>query len=169
MILCCYTNLHPATRSSLAILAPSAELIDVSGSPYAYWEQISKRWNGVSDLIVVEQDIEIHPGVIPGFADCPEPWCVYPYQIHSRGTLIDFGLGCVCFSAEVQQMIDPKGIRSDWRHLDCKISWAMNAARIVQCVHWPGVQHHNEQVLRCPSTNRMRWHRINPDLRDERA
>ena len=177
--LCCYANLHPATKAALAAFAPDAEMADTSASIYAYWEAISSRWTGADDLLIIEQDIEIHAGVLPGLAACPRPWCVYPYQIHDRGTLLDFGLGCTRFRAGAQQAVSTGAIQSQpgecsechgapgcWRHLDCKITWAMHAAGITQCVHWPGVQHHNDQVLRAAPVNRMRWHRISPDLRD---
>lgn len=178
--LCCYVKLHPRTAMALAVLAPGAELADVSGSPFAYWEQISRRWAGTEDLVLIEQDIEIHAGVLPGFGKCQRPWCVYPYQIHDKGTLIDFGLGCTRFRATVQAQVSTRDIQAYpgecrecngapgcWRHLDCKIAWAMNAAAVTQCVHWPGVEHHSSQVQDASPARRMRWHRIDPDLRDE--
>lgn len=178
-VLCCYTKPHPATLAALQAYAPDVIMADVSDSPYAYWEEITTGWGG-ADLVLVEQDIEIHGDVLPRFADCPRLWCVNPYQIHDKATLLDFGLGCARFRAEAQQAVSPDAIQAYpgecpvchgkpgcWQHLDCKIAWAMNAAGIVQCVHWPGVTHHNDQVLRASPANRMRWHRISPDRRDD--
>lgn len=179
VVLCCYAKLHPATAAALAAFAPGAEFADTSGSIYAYWEQISSRWADPGDLAIIEGDIEIHAGVLPGFTACPQPWCVYPYQVHDRGTLLDFGLGCARFRAEAQRAVSTAAIQSwpgeceqcrgapgCWAHLDCKITLAMHAAGIVQCVHWPGVQHHNARVLGGQPVSRMRWCRISPDLRD---
>lgn len=178
-VLCCYVTLHPAAEAALAAHAPGAVLADVTGSPFAYWERLTARWDSPGDLVIIEQDIEIHPGVLPGFSSCPRPWCVYPYQVHDRATLLDFGLGCARFREQARQAVTPGQVQSwpgqcdlcggkpgCWRHLDCTITWAMHAAGIIQCIHWPGVTHHNASVLAAPPASRMTWHRIDPDLRD---
>lgn len=183
-VLCCYAglqSLHPATEASLTAFAPEAERIDVSGNPYSYFGEIAERWTGRDDLIIIEQDIQIYQHTIPEFLYCPEPWCVFPYQVRDRETLLDFGLGCTRFRAEAIQAVGIEDILSRhgecdlcngtpgcWRHLDCLIAWAMQAAGIMQCVHWPGVMHHNPQVTRSLPAHRMRWQQIDPDARDAR-
>jgi len=173
-ILCCYTSLHPAARRALGEHAPGAALADVTGDPYGYWREIAARWDGTEDLATVEHDIEIRDGVLPGFAACPEPWCVYPYEVHERGLWLDFGLGCTRFSAAAQRAVTAYAISAMpgecstchgkpgcWMHLDCKIYWAMTAAGIERHVHWPAVTHHSRR-LQGPPAGIVRWQRIAP-------
>jgi len=170
-ILCCYTRLCPATRRALSEHAPGAELADVSGDPYAYWREICARWTGKDDLLTVEHDIEIHGTVLPGFTACPEPWCVYPYELHP-GRWIDFGLGCTRFRPAAQLAASPDAIQAKpglcsrchgqpgcWAHLDCKIYWAMTEAGIERHVHWPAVMHHHGSP---PVDGPVAWQRIAP-------
>src|SRR5215469_3613831 len=111
---------------------------------------------GGDDLAVVEHDIEIHAGVLPAFASCPEPWCVFPYEVTGRGTWLDWGLGCTRFRLAAQRAVPVAAIEAQpgscpecslpavpgcWRHLDQKIFAAMTAAGIGRCVHWPAVTH----------------------------
>lgn len=175
-----HTRFYPIPLGALTAFAPGAELVDTSGSPFAYWAEIAARWTGEADLVIIEQDIEIHEQVMPGFAECPAPWCVYPYQVRDRETLLDFGLGCVRFRAAAQLMVTEAdifaqpgfcelchGAQGCWMHLDCQIAWAMQAHGLIQCIHWPGVIHHNPEVVSAPRARRMRWQRIDPDLRDD--
>jgi hypothetical protein len=171
-VLCCYTSLHPATRRALSEHAPGAELADVTGDRFAYWREIAARWNGTDDLVTVEHDIEIHAGVLPGFEACPGLWCVYPYEIHQRGTWLDFGLGCTRFRAQAQRLVSGQAIQGKpgtcencqgapgcWTHLDCKIYWAMTEGGLERCVHWPAVTHHGVQG---DPVGTVTWHRIAP-------
>ena len=154
-VLCPYTTLHRATVSSLATHAPSAELIDVSGSDFDYFAAVLERWTGDVDLIIVEHDQEIHGDVLPSFAACRRPWCVFPYDHMSMGNLLDSGLGCVRFTAELQQavpfaaLLDTEApVPGSWRHLDGQIAALLDDAGIERHVHGPPIIHWNKHLRR---------------------
>jgi hypothetical protein len=113
VILCCYTDLHPATRRALERHAPDAELVDVSGDDTAYWAAIAERWTGERDLVIVEQDNEITADVIPSFMACGEPWCTYSYPIYRTKVTLRQGLGCTKISAEAQRLA-PAAEIAEW-------------------------------------------------------
>jgi hypothetical protein len=149
-------------------------VVSVAGNPFGYWREIAARWNGTEDLVTVEHDIEVHSRVLPSFDACPNLWCVYPYEIMERGRWLDFGLGCTRFRAAAQRAVTAEAISSMpgecsrcggapgcWAHLDCKIYWAMTAAGISRCVHWPAVIHHSPR-LTGPPVPAMEWQRIAP-------
>lgn len=159
-VLCCYTDLRPGTRAALAVHAPAAELVDVSGDPFAYSAQLTSRWDGTAALVVVEHDIVIHDAVMPAFAACPEPWCLYPYWLRPGGPWLAHGLGCARFTAAVQRLVPaaellaPRSAGCEvcawagspvrpgcWRHVDACVAWALDAAGVRPHVHQPGVGH----------------------------
>jgi len=109
-VLCCFTDLYDATQAALAKYAPDAELVDVSGDDYAYWKAICAAWTGEDDLLIVEQDIEIHKTVIPQMAACPEPWCTFPYRLWRPDAWCYNALGCTKFSAGLQRDVSPAEI-----------------------------------------------------------
>jgi hypothetical protein len=82
-VLCCYVpgKLRPETAVSLALFAPTAEYVDVSASPDAYHALLAGLWAEGETFAVVEQDVEIHRGVLPQFAACSEPWCTFAYEV----------------------------------------------------------------------------------------
>ena len=108
-ILFCYSNV-PDARAEAAIrkYAPDAEFVETPGL-FGYNEALAERW-GQDDLIVIEGDKEITAEVIPSFAACPEPWCVYEYFTFPEPyrAKVQVGLGCARFSLECQQQIPTK-------------------------------------------------------------
>jgi hypothetical protein len=116
-VLCCHTDLYDATRTALEKYAPQAEYVDVSGDIRAYWRAIAERWTGESDLLIVEQDIEIHDQVIPRLEACPEDWCTFPYRLWRPDAWCYNALGCTRFSAALQKAVSPEEItqaRARW-------------------------------------------------------
>ena len=109
-ILCCYTDIHPATKQALADYAPHAELVDVTGDRFAYWRAIAQRWH--DGLITIEQDIQIGPDTIAELEACPEDWCTFRYRIYTL--LLNVGLGCTKFSARLQEQVS-------WQDICCTI------------------------------------------------
>jgi hypothetical protein len=81
-----------------------------------YWRQFARRWESGGDLIVIEQDIGIHEGVIPEFSACPEPWCAF--QVNIAGGLSARGLGCTKFSQEIRGKVTVQDIMCPVPHLD---------------------------------------------------
>lgn len=155
-VLCCYTALHPAAAAALSRHAPGADLADVSGSPYAYGQEVARRWLGREDLVNVEHDIEISGNVLPEFSACADDWCVFPYEIAHRGNWVGIvaqGLGCVKFSVVVQRAVpvtallgpfpNPCGCRLPgcWHNLDKVVVNAVWQAGFSPCVHGPGLVH----------------------------
>jgi Methyltransferase domain len=106
-ILCAYTDLYDATRKALDEYATGAtvDYVDVSGDDYAYWRAISERWTGDDDLLIVEQDIEIHKSVIRQMEFCQEPWCAFPYRLWRPDAWCYNALGCTKFSAGLQRTV----------------------------------------------------------------
>lgn len=155
-VLCAFTGLHPATAAALALYAPDAGLVDVSGSKFDYWHAIRDRWDGTQDLVIIEQDIEIHAEVLPSFAACPEPWCTFSYPIFRTSVDLTIGLGCVRFSAGVQRMVSAEKIAEGfvlcatckgggcWWHLDSRIAELLKyKAGLRQHVHGTVTHHHD--------------------------
>ncbi len=151
-ILCCYTQLHWATRFTLTAFAQGhqidLELTNVSANDKLYWRNIERCWTGKQDLMIVEQDIEIHGDVIPAFQSCPSLWCTFPYRLGGPDNLLETGLGCVRFRKEVQRAVTPESIqelaygpREDWKYIDGKVASAMAILGVKVCVHQPPVKH----------------------------
>jgi hypothetical protein len=152
-VLCCYTRLHPRTQAALARHEPQAELVNVSHSDTAYWEQIAMRW-GLGDLAIIEHDIEIHPAVMPQFWACPSAWCSFRYAL-APGDELWAGLGCSRFRMEAQrrihapliQELSDSGPPKSWGWVESKIFGAMHSLGISQCIHEPPVKHWNPASL----------------------
>jgi hypothetical protein len=132
--------------------APMAEHVWTGGHPYEYWQATTFRW-GQDDLVTIEQDIGIHAEVIPQFENCPEPWCAFGYQI---GTSLCYtGGGCRKLSLEAQQQVPlpalmypvrdigecPVCAALCWRHMDTRITAALEDAGFRVHVHEPQVRH----------------------------
>jgi hypothetical protein len=109
-VLCAYADLYDDTRRALEKYAPGTEFVDVSGDDYAYWRAICERWTGEDDLLIVEQDIEIHETVIPQMAGCERDWCTFAYRLWRPDAWCFNALGCTRFSAALQRAVSPAEI-----------------------------------------------------------
>ncbi len=74
-------KLRPETRRALTAHAPQAEYVDLSDNDHAYWRLMSRLWAAAESLLIVEEDVEIHAGVIPQLEACPSPWCLFPHEL----------------------------------------------------------------------------------------
>jgi hypothetical protein len=116
---CFYNHLDPRTEAALQRFAPQAgltvEWVDTSGSLQVYADELARRWQGTEDLILVEQDKEIHGSCLPEMLGCAELWCGWTYWIlpEPHTTLVIGGFGVVRFSARVQQMIPVAEFRGE--------------------------------------------------------
>lgn len=75
-----YVGVHPETAAN----APADAIwVDVSGSPYAYYEALLGWWDdalaGGHHIAILEHDVVCRPDIVEAFETCPEPWCVYSY------------------------------------------------------------------------------------------
>ena len=121
---------------------------------HGYWRAISERWDGSTDLVTIEQDIEINGSVLPSFAACAGAWCVFAYPIfRDPPERCTDGLGCARFTPAAQQAIRLADIRRrDWQHLDGEIARALTDAELVRHVHGDVAHHHayEERVIPPP-------------------
>lgn len=136
-VLCCPSqdqNLgprpHPKTAESLALYAPDAEIIDVSGDPGAYWRTIRDRWGTGEDLVVVEHDIAFNADELSSFLVCPKPWCIFVYILRPKEEGIGYfeqGLGFARFRKELMARVPKNEIPCNhdggisWEHVDSRI------------------------------------------------
>ena len=151
----------PQARALLAEHAPDAELVYTGPDDLGYWRAIAERWTGERDLVVIEQDIGIHAGVVPGFAACGEPWCGFPHIMRPEHPARAKDLGCVRFSAELQRRVpmdvivkhhmnpqcgvcQPDAGGLCWRHIDGPVNSALAAAGLADPhEHLPAVDHYH--------------------------
>lgn len=150
MILLPYTRLHPATARLANRHAPGHTRARIDPADDAgYWRLLAAEWAKPGDLVLVEQDIALRPGVIAGFDSCREPWCGHPYPI---GAQLLVCLGCTRFTAELKAREpdlleqvgrdDTGGLPArDWRRLDVRIGDELRRRGYTVHEHLPSVGH----------------------------
>lgn len=166
-IICCYTELHPATSKALELYAQGAELVELpADDTHAYWKALDSHWDDIDDLIIIEHDIEITGMVIPSFDACGNPWCTFPY-LHRDGTrMLNMSLGCTklswvarreappdeiakvhvdCWSCNVGAQME--GLPACWQHIDAKLACLLEHKGIHPCIHEPAVTHHDQAEI----------------------
>lgn len=120
--------------------------------PTAYARALVEAWAWPGDLVVVEHDIVIGPGVIEGFTACDRPWCGHPYSIGAQSLVC---LGCTRFTAELKAAypglmvaaaaVDTGGLPAgDWRRLDVRVADLLEAHGHTRHAHQPAVTHLHE-------------------------
>jgi len=147
----CYFWYRALWPQATAALPDAAERIYTGPGTHDYWRVFAQRWTGEDDLVTIEQDVRIHPGVIPHFAACPYPWCAFGWEV-GPGQMSYWWLGCTKFSAWLQQEVPLTGEQPGdcaacqpvpcHRHLDVVFQPVM--ARLGQeqpHVHTPPVTH----------------------------
>lgn len=152
MILVPFTRLHPATARLLNRHAPGHARVRIDPRDVeAYWRIVADAWRQPGDLLIVEQDIGIHAGVIEGLTACREPWCGHPYLI---GEQLLMCLGCTRFTAELKtaepDLLDVIGEDATgglparhWQRLDVRILDHLRDRGYAQHVHQPPVAHYH--------------------------
>jgi hypothetical protein len=153
VILLPYTRLHPATARLANRHAPGHVRVRLDpADDAAYWRLLAESWRKPGDLIVIEQDIGLHAGVIEGLTACREPWCGHPYPI---GRQLLVALGCTRFTAELKaaepDLLDEVGQDGtgglparDWRRLDVRILDHLHKRGYRQHEHLPPVRHYHK-------------------------
>ena len=155
-VLCCYTDLKLETLDALELYSlNNVEYICTEDDPTGYWREIKARWDGKEDLVVVEQDVEIHDTVLKEFMECKEPWCCFPYKIFGQ-KYCSVGLGCTKFSAQLQQEVSLEILtdrfskcefcegKGCWWHLDGPLLQFLQSKGYSQHIHQPEVIHHHD-------------------------
>ena len=153
MILLPYTRLHPATarlanRHAKGHIKVRLDPADMA----AYWKLLAAAWLEPGDLTVIEHDIGIHAGVMPGFKACPGPYCGHAYPL-DRGVMLAC-LGCTRFTAalkiaepdllEVVGRVTGDGLPAkDWRRLDVRLGDELRRRGYALHQHEPAVRHYH--------------------------
>lgn len=141
--------------NALARYAPQAEIIDVTGDNYAYWREISARWTGERDLVIVEQDVEVSEDTIASLAACEQDWCCYAYPIFRTKVRLRVGLGCTKISAAAQHRVTATAVAEGfelcaqckgqgcWWHLDGRVAAMLKRGGFFPHVHGDVIHHHD--------------------------
>jgi hypothetical protein len=166
---CAYTFIDPRT---LAGAPPGTIWANVSQSNLAYWGALRAWWTKAfktkTAVATFEHDVVLRPDVVEAFEDCPEPWCVFPYDdVCQNGTswaprMEDWRnqLGCTRFRAElvaaVPDALDgvpiansgvPIAIGWDWHSASDGLGNALRAKKYTHHWHYPAVEHHHRRYL----------------------
>jgi hypothetical protein len=151
-VLVAHTRLHPTTAVLLNRHAPGHVRVPLDPADLsAYWRVLAKAWTEPGDLMVVEQDIGIHAGVLKGLQGCEQPWCGHPYSI---GNLQLVCLGCTRFSAALKdaepdlfEVVGRDGSGGlparDWRRLDVRVADELERRGYKRHAHLPAVAHYH--------------------------
>lgn len=142
---CFYNNLESRTAAALERWAPGHERVDTSASLQTYAAELAARWNSGDDLVLIEQDKEIHGGVLPSFAECGEPWCGFTYWIDPapHTTLVLGGFGVTKFSAAIQAKVAVADFAwREWRGIDRRFNDLLLSMGIGCCLHGHVNHHH---------------------------
>ena len=157
-VLCCTVSPHEKAMQALAEYAPQAEIVDVTGDNYRYWNEIRERWTGKTDLIIIEQDVEISEDVISSMESCDQDWCCYAYPIFRTKVRLRVGLGCIKISARAQRKVTPEKIaeafstcaacrgKGCWWHLDGNIAAQLKRGGFFPHVHGDVIHHHDYET-----------------------
>jgi hypothetical protein len=146
-VVCFYNNLDPRVAASIRrwVHYP-VEYIDTSASLKVYGQELDKRWTGKQDLVIIEQDKEVHAQVMPTFEACQEPWCGFTYWINPEPhcELVLGGFGCVRFSAWFQRLIPYREWGPGQQHgIDRRLyNYSLHNHGIGQHLHGHVVHHH---------------------------
>lgn len=169
-VVCCYAadatydpnkaghGRHNNTLVLLDAIAPGWERHPIrQAETNAYFGVFRELFAEKAHFLNVEHDIELRLDVIAQLNECPEPWCVFPYEGPCQGELLYESLGCTRFRTEmfpdtimteVQETVDGLGAR-DWRRLDMHLSARLKWHGFSPCHHYPVVVHHHRYAHGC--------------------
>ena len=159
-VLCCPAQPHPDAMAALAKYAPQAEIVDVSEDNFAYWREISARWKGERDLIIIEQDIEISADTVRELEECDQDWCCFAYPIFRTKVRLRLGLGCTKISAAAQRKVTARAVADGfttcatckgqgcWWHLDGRVARMLKRGGFFPHVHGEVIHHHDYEAGR---------------------
>lgn len=158
-VLAPYVVLNVRVVNALHRDAPHAEFVYTGRTHQDYWQAIADRWQGKDDLMIVEQDNEIHDGVTESLASCDQPWCSYwylgpPMTSPDVKNCMSEAIGCVKFSADLQELIPHEEIADYktqcWDTVDNKLMEKLKQLGFSPHVHGQVRHHHLYQVFFLP-------------------
>lgn len=141
-----YATVHPQVVEA----APRSTVwVDVSPSPNAYYGALHEMWGRGESFAVLEHDVICRPDVVEAFEECPEPWCLYPYDFCHWDCREGWRnmLGCTRFRAELLAAV-PDAVSSipednwDWHNVCDGLGNNLRAAGFSHHWHEPEVLHH---------------------------
>jgi hypothetical protein len=155
--------LHPDTTRLIKAHVPAGvpvvwRVLD-AGAPTAYSRLLVEAWEWPGDLVIVEQDIGLHAGVIEGFQACSQPWCGHPYSIGEQSLVC---LGCTRFTASLKAalpslMAEAAAVGSEqdgggvpagvWQRMDVRIGAILERHGHQRHPHQPAAIHFHEYAL----------------------
>lgn len=121
--------------------------------PCGYSRILTEAWAWPGDLMIIEQDIGVHAGVIEALTECRQPWCGFPYTI---GETLLVCLGCTRFSAHLKAtlpnlMAEAAAVGSEhdgggvpagvWQRMDVRIGALLESHGHNRHEHLPAVDH----------------------------
>ena len=160
IVLVPFVKLDPETERLIQEhVPPSAEIrwseLEAD-QPCAYSRILVEAWGWPGDLMIIEQDIGIRPGVVEALTECRQPWCGFPYAI---GEQLLVCLGCTRFTAHLKAslpnlMAEAAAVGSEqdgggvpagvWQRMDVRIGALLEAHGHNRHPHLPAVQHFHE-------------------------
>lgn len=147
-----FTRLNPSTVYLLDRFAPGWDGIRMDPDrPGQYQDLMEAEWAAPGDFAVVEHDIGVHEGVVPGFLACPELWCAHEYNI--AGQMLAC-LGCTRFRHGLKTAVPDLFTRidtlpydgappRDWRRMDVRLAGVLTSLGYAPHIHTPPVEHYH--------------------------
>lgn len=164
-ILFLHTHLHPEVTAAVERHAPGADWRWVGADDRAPWREVRQHWGAGDDLVFIEQHAVIHAGIIPGFRDCPAPWCTQLSEVVLPGNWTYEAFSAVRFRQEMMAQVPVTEIEAGWgscgvcgpdgqsgtmpspsgpgcwRHMDGAVITPLREHGFAPCVHEPPVFH----------------------------
>ena len=137
-------GLRPETVEAACVGHTYEVLVTPVHGDQGYWQLLRDLWHDGEEIINIEQDIVIHPDVIPTMAACGHRWCGYTYAFGLEAPCAEPFMGCTHFSAELmaEQPDAMERIRErHWHKLD---QFVKRSLGLEQAVHVPSVAHLHE-------------------------
>jgi hypothetical protein len=149
---------HATTIGTVHLYAPDADWVEIDrGDDEAYWRLLADLWSASEDFMLVEHDMELNGGEVEAFEECPNSWCVAPYegkqpiwtgrrnQQAPRGPVVfRCALGCTRFRSslllELPDAVTHMRLKH-WQRLDSQLASYLFQHGKKACEHEPYVTH----------------------------
>lgn len=156
-------GLHPRTVPAILEAGYWAEVWPMLGAE-SYFHLIAGLWARAEDsFVLVEHDIEVHPGALESLERCPEGWCAFSYEVYAGDLAAayggPFGLGCTRFRRELLEAyphavaeagemdIHPLHKPRSYAVMDSTLTQVLRGPHRLQVhQHHPNVTHHHRYM-----------------------
>ena len=136
---------YPEAIKALVKWVAPAELVNVTGDDYAYWDLFLRLWREGKPFIIVEHDIVIRPDTVSDLANCGAPWCAYTYH-EEIGEPVT-GMGCTKFEPR-GRALHTEDLFHDtiWQNVDTTVAGLLTELGWKVHEHGPWLRHLNPRV-----------------------